>query len=118
MEGRKLADFVVKAIKEKKGEDIAVINVKKMTVLTDYFVICTSLVAEHGRTIADEIEKRLKEKDKKITKIDRGSSDSWIALDVGSVIVHIMTEEKRKFYSLEKLWQELEPIMSKQKKSN
>jgi ribosome-associated protein len=117
MEGKELANFIARIIKDKKGDDVVIINVKKLTVLTEYFVVCSSLVEEHSRSIAEEIGKQLKDSGEKITNIDRGTSDSWIALDCGNVIVHIMTEEKRKFYNLERIWQEVEPELSRKKRS-
>lgn len=117
MEGKKLADFISKVIKEKKGEEVDIINVKKFTVLADYFIICTSLVPEHGKSIAEEIEKSIKMFGQKITRFDRSLDNSWIALDLGDIIVHIMTEDKRKLYNIEKLWREVEPQITAKRSS-
>ncbi len=116
MEGKKLANFIAKVIEEKKGEQIDIINVKKFTALTDYFIICTSLVPEHGRTIADEIEKDLKGQGQRISRLEKSKDESWIALDLGEIIVHIMTEDKRKYYNLERLWKEVESVVLSNRK--
>ncbi|MGC8721277.1 MAG: ribosome silencing factor [Caldisericaceae bacterium] len=113
MKGKTLANFIAKIIEEKKGEDVDIIDVKKFTTLTDYFVIATSNLAEHGEAIAYEISKRLKESGNEVFAIDKGSTADWIALDCGSVIVNIMTKEKRDLYNLESLFRNLDLINKK-----
>lgn len=117
MKGKTLANYIVKLIEEKKGEDIRIIDVKKLTIITDYFVLCTGSVGEHCDAISNEIEEKLKRKKLIPNSIDRGTDSSWIAMDYGSVIVHIMTEEKRKFYDLEKIWEEVKPKITSKRKS-
>uniref|UniRef100_A0A7C4U0E7 Ribosomal silencing factor RsfS n=1 Tax=Caldisericum exile TaxID=693075 RepID=A0A7C4U0E7_9BACT len=105
MRGKTLANFIVKVIEEKKGEDVKIIDVKRLTIITDYFVVCTGSVGDHCDAISNEVEEKLKKKKIRPLSVDKGSDSSWIAMDYGSVIVHIMTEEKRKFYNLERLWE-------------
>lgn len=110
MKGRELANFIAKIIRDKKGRDIKIVNVKDFAILTDYFIISTVEVPEHGKAIKDEIEKRLKFQDNLTWSVERDKSGLWIVLDFGSVIVHIMTEEKRAFYEIERLWEKKEPL--------
>lgn len=117
MKGKTLANFIVKVIEDKKGEDVKVIDVKQLTIITDYFVICTGSVSEHCDAISSEIEEKLKKKKLYPYSIDKGTDSSWIAMDYGSVIVHIMTEEKRKFYDLERIWEEVSPKIVTKRKS-
>jgi len=117
MKGKTLANYIVKIIEDKKGEDIKVIDVKKLTIITDYFVVATATVSEHCDAISNEIEEKLKKKDTRPISIDKGLDSSWIAMDYGSVIVHIMTEEKRKFYDIEKIWETVQPKITSKRKS-
>lgn len=117
MKGKTLANFIVKVIEEKKGEDIKVLDVKKLTIITDYFVICTGNVSEHCDAISYELEEKLKKKKIMPISVDKGTDSSWIAMDYGSVIVHIMTEEKRRFYDLERIWEEVSPKITSRRKS-
>lgn len=107
LEGKVLADYIVQIIKDKKGRDVKRINVKKLTILTEYLVISTVEVAEQGRAIYREIEKNLKQKGKWHLAIERDTSDEWIVIDYGSVIVHLMTEEKRHYYDLEDIFKNI-----------
>ncbi|MEF3245584.1 MAG: ribosome silencing factor [Caldisericaceae bacterium] len=116
MKGKTLANFIAKVIEDKKGEDIKIFDVKKLTIITDYFVVCTATAGEHCNAIADEIEEKLKKKNTRPISIDRGNDSSWIAMDYGSVIVHIMTEEKRGFYNLENIWEEINPKIKQRRK--
>ena len=106
MEGKTFANYIIKIIKEKKGEEIKIVDVKKLALITDYFVICTGTVSEHCNAISNSIEEKLKENGIKPFSVDRATDLSWIAMDYGDVIVHIMTEEKRKLYDIEKIWKE------------
>jgi ribosome-associated protein len=115
MKGKILTDFITKVIEEKKGEDIDVINVKKFTTLTDYFVIATSNLPEHGEAIANELIKQLKENGNEVFAVDKGNISEWVALDCGSVIINIMTKEKRDLYNLESLFRNLDLINKKRK---
>ncbi len=117
MNGKNLAEFIAKVIEEKKGEDVDIVDVKKFTTFTDFIVICTSDVPEHGETIADEIKERLKEKGNDVYAVDKGSPSDWVALDCGSVIVNIMTQEKREFYNLEALFKNLNLIRKTENKT-
>ncbi|MCI4462989.1 MAG: ribosome silencing factor [Caldisericum sp.] len=117
MKGKTLANFIVKVIEDKKGEDIKIIDVKKLTIITDYFVICTGSVSEHCDAISNEVEEKLKKKKVIPISVDKGADSTWIAMDYGSVIVHIMTEEKRRFYDLERIWEEVSPKIASNRKS-
>jgi ribosome-associated protein len=117
MKGKTLANFIVKVIEDKKGEDIKIIDVKKLTIITDYFVICTGSVSEHCDAISNEVEEKLKKKKVIPISVDKGADSTWIAMDYGSVIVHIMTEEKRRFYDLERIWEEVSPKIASKRKS-
>ncbi len=116
MKGKRLANFIVKVISKKKGRDIVLIDVRKMTALTDFFVVCTAEVAEHADSIEEELKKELKGKGNTLFGEEGEQSNDWIVMDYGDVIVHIMTEEKRKFYNIEKIWQRITPSFQRKRK--
>ncbi len=117
MKGKRLANFIVNLIEDKKGKDIKLLDVRKLTTLTDYFIICTADVPEHGKAIAEEIRLKLKKKGNFLINEEGEEFGEWIAMDYGEVIVHIMIEEKREFYNLEKIWEEIGPKIEENRHS-
>ncbi len=102
---KELAGEVARLLDSKKGIDIEVIKVEDLTIIADYFVICTGTSSTHVRALADEVEFKLKENESLYPlHVEGYTTSSWILMDYGSVIVHIFTADTRKFYSLERLW--------------
>jgi len=88
----------------KKASDIHLLDVRKLTEMTDYFVICTANADLHGRAIADGLAEDMEKK--KIRPLHREGyqQGQWILLDFVDVVVHIFLKEAREFYNLESLW--------------
>mgnify|MGYP002884171466 CR=1 FL=1 len=91
-----------------KAEDIVSINLTGRTPIADFLIIATGLSQRHLSSMADHIQKKLKEHGFKKIPIEGGDQCEWILLDVGDVVVHLFREEVRNFYNLEKIW--LKPI--------
>ncbi len=106
---KNLYETAVKAIDSKRGSDIEVIKVGDITVLTDYFVICTASSNTQLRAIADEVEYKLSEAGYEPHHIEGEKSD-WICLDYVGVVVHILMKDKRDFYQIERLWEDGEKV--------
>ncbi len=104
MNPKELSQEIVSLLDSKKGVDIELIQIENLTVLADYFVICSGTSVTHVRSLADEVEYKLKEQGTYPLHVEGHSSSTWILLDYGSVIVHVFTDETRSFYSLERLW--------------
>lgn len=104
MSSMQLADKMVEILDGKKARDISVINVDKITILTDYFVICSGTSTTHIKALADEMEFKLKEQGIEYARKEGYNSARWILMDYGEVVVHIFHEEDRSFYNLERLW--------------
>ncbi len=98
-----LAKRIIKAAWNKKAEEITLLNLKKITGVTDYFVICTASSEIHARVIADEVRDKFKGKDL-ILHVEGMESCHWILIDFFDVVLHIFTADSRKYYSLEKFW--------------
>jgi len=101
---RKLAFKVAKIIEEKKGKDLVILNLKKLTFITDYFLICSGDSPLHMRSIGREIVERLKKENIDSLSPNDFNNPRWVLLDFGEVVVHIFSREAREFYALERLW--------------
>jgi len=100
---------IVKALDDKKGNDIQVIKIEELTIVADYFVICTANSNTHVRSLADEVEYQLEEAGIKADHIE-GRATGWVLLEYRGVVVHIFLEEARNYYNLERLWEDAAKI--------
>ncbi len=98
-----IAKKIIRLIYGKKAEDIVLLNLKKLSGVTDYFVICSAGSDVQARVIADEVTEKLKGKDI-ILHIEGYDSSRWILIDCFNVVLHIFRPEAREFYGLEKFW--------------
>lgn len=89
---------------DKKAEDVLVLMLGNLTIIADYFVICSGDSPIHTRAISDWIEESLARLGIKPLRIEGQSYAHWILLDYGSVVVHVFEKETRAYYELEKLW--------------
>jgi ribosome-associated protein len=95
----------IEAAQDKKAIDLEVLHVSELTSLADYFMICSGSTERQTGAIADSIEERLREKLGTRPRMVEGVSPGrWILMDYGDFIVHIFTEETRRFYALDRLW--------------
>ena len=94
----------VKAGGEKKGEDIIVLDLRKISSFTDFFVIMTGQSARQNVALGDHIRVELKKKNMKPLGVEKGAKADWFLMDYGFFIVHIFTPASREYYALEKLW--------------
>lgn len=106
---KNIVDIAVKAIDSKRGNDIDVIKVGDITVLTDYFVIATANSNTQLKAIADEVEFKLSEAGIEPHHIEGEKSD-WICLDYTGVVIHILLKDRRDFYQIERLWEDGEKV--------
>ena len=99
-----VAQKAVKALDEKKARDITVLKTESVTVLADYFIICTASSTTHGKTLVEETEKALTLAGEPPLRREGYRSGNWVLLDFGCVVVHVFLEDTREFYNLERLW--------------
>lgn len=98
------AQIAAVAIDDKKGLDIALLDVSGLIVLTDVFVIASGTSRRHVMTLAEETEMLLKRADRRPLRREGMEDGSWVLLDYGDVVVHLFDEETRAYYDLERLW--------------
>lgn len=104
MEPKELAKKIAQILSGKKAADIRLLGVTDLTALADFFVIATGTSATHLKTLAEEVEFVLKKQDVLPRNIEGRSGGSWLLLDYGSVVAHLLLKEAREFYSIERLW--------------
>ena len=107
---RELAEIAVKALDSKKGKEIRLIRIDKITTLAEYFVSCTGTSNTQINALGDEVEKELTEKGEEPLHREGYRGGTWVLLDYGCVVVHVFNDEARKFYSLEHLWADGEEV--------
>ena len=104
MQGKALQDFVVDKIDDLKGQDIIAIDVKGKSSITDCMVICTGTSTRHVVSIAEHVVQEARQAGLRPFSVDSRAASDWVVVDLGEVIVHVMQDESRKLYELEKLW--------------
>ena len=106
MNPKDMALTIAKALDDKKGQDIKVLETGALTTLADYFVLCTATSSTQIKALGDECEKVMKEAGELPHHIEWHRGGTWVLLDFSSVVVHIFNDEARKFYDLERLWRD------------
>ena len=101
---REMAEIAVKALDGKKGKEIKLIRIDKITTLAEYFVICTGTSNTQINALCDAVEKELTEKGEEPLHREGYRGGTWVLLDYGCVAIHVFNEEARAFYGLERLW--------------
>lgn len=110
MTPREIAKVAAKALDDKKAIGVKILKTEAQTVLADYFVICNGSSSTHVKALVDEVDKQLSEAGEPPVRREGLRSDIWVLMDFGSVIVHIFTDEARKFYDIERLWSDAEAV--------
>lgn len=104
LDSRAYALLAAEAASEKKAEAITAIDVGELLIVTDYFVICTGRNDRQVRTIAEEVEVRMKKAGLPPIGVEGAEEGKWVLIDFADVVVHVFQPEEREFYRLEKLW--------------
>ena len=107
---KEIAVAVTKALDEKKGMDIKLLKIDEVSTLADYFLICTGTSNTHVKTLCDYAEYTLENLGETMLGREGHRGNSWELLDYGTIVVHVFTEEARKFYDLERLWADAEQV--------
>lgn len=107
---KEIAYEVTKALDAKKGQNIRLLKIDRVSSLADYFLICTGTSNTHVKTLCDYAEYTLEQLGEQMFSREGHRGNSWELLDYGSIVVHVFTEEARKFYDLERLWADAELV--------
>ena len=99
-----MAKVACKALDEKKGEDIKVIEIAGISVLADYFIISNGTNQSQVQAMIDNVQEKMNQAGYSIKRIEGNRSSSWLLLDYGDIVVHVFNREDRLFYDLERIW--------------
>ena len=110
MESYELAVLLARALDSKKGGDLKVLKTEGLTTLADYFVICTATSNTQVKAMSDACEEAAEKQGERVHHIEGHRGGAWLLMDFSSVVVHIFTDEARKFYDLERLWSDAEEV--------
>jgi ribosome-associated protein len=99
---------VIDALEDIKAFDISVMDVRKLTSLTNYMIVASASSTRQAKAIADNVVVKLKEKGFDIRGLEGGKEGEWVLVDLDDIVVHIMIPATRAYYNLEQLWSEAE----------
>lgn len=105
-----ISSLVIEALDSKKAQDIKLLRTREITILADYFIICTAGSTTQLKTLSDEVEKVLKENGETPLRREGHRTGGWVLIDFGCVVVHLFLKDARDFYLLERLWSDAEDV--------
>jgi len=103
-ESKELVKIAVAALEEKLGKDIKVLDIQKVSVIADYFIIVSGDNDRQVEALAQAAEEALYKAGYEVRAVEGAHSNSWILLDFNDVIIHVFSKESRLFYDLERIW--------------
>jgi len=104
MNSKQLIELATEATDALKGRDFTVIDISDKSTIADAMIVVTGTSNRHVRSLAESVRQSSKNAGHAPLGFEGGDSSDWVLVDLGDVIVHVMTQEKRDFYALEKLW--------------
>jgi len=110
VESNEILALITKAVEEHKGLDLEILDVSEITIVADYFVIVSGRSKLHVEAITKAILDEIELNGLTIKSKEGNSEGGWILVDLADVIIHVFSEEKRQYYSLDKLWQDAQKV--------
>ncbi|MCK4260450.1 MAG: ribosome silencing factor [Halanaerobiales bacterium] len=107
---KELVQVACKAADDKKALDLIALDISKISIISDYFVICSGKTAVQVKAIANEVEDRLEEKGVFPRRVEGKREGIWTLLDYSDFVVHIFRQQEREYYNLERLWADAEHV--------
>lgn len=104
IKSKEMVKIIADALNDKKAEDIKVIDISNISVISDYFVIANGSNPNQIQALVDNVEEKMHEAGYIEPRVEGYNSASWILLDYEDVIVHVFSRDDRSFYNLEKVW--------------
>ena len=95
---------VIKALEDIKAFDIVTLNIKKLTSISDFMIIASATSTRQTKALARNVKEEMKQLDVKVIGIEGEKEGDWVLVDLGDIIVHIMTPTTRAYFNLEELW--------------
>ncbi|MDI3257354.1 MAG: ribosome silencing factor [Kyrpidia sp.] len=107
----RLAHLAADAAVDKKAGNVVILDIRELSIIADYFVICSGQSRTQVQAIADHVREKMEEHGALVRGVEGRDEARWILLDFGDVVVHVFREEEREFYHLERLWGDA-PVVS------
>ena len=104
MTEKELLSIAVKAADDKRAEDISVLNMKGISLIADYFLICHGNSDKQVQAIARELKVKVEEAGFSVKRLEGFDEARWILVDLGDVVAHVFHRDERSYYNLERLW--------------
>ena len=114
MKPEELRDLAINALDDLKGLDIVTMDVRTLTSITDYMIICTGRSTRHVKALAESVASKAKDQQAQFIRTEGERESEWILVDLGDVVVHVMLPNTRSFYSLEDLWEPVKELRDNQ----
>ena len=99
-----IARAIVNALEEKKGEDIVLMDIREVAIFADYFIICSGTSERMLQALADVVSEYAHQNYGLLVRQEGVARDGWLLVDLGDVIVHLFSPDRRSYYRLEELW--------------
>lgn len=106
MQAEQIKNLVIDALEDLKAQNIITLDVRERTSVTDWMVIATGTSNRHVAAVAGNVEEKAKEQGLQPMGVEGRGGTDWVLIDLVDVVVHVMTEQSRHFYDLERLWGE------------
>ena len=113
MTSKEMLEQVYKTLDDKLATEIVALDVAELTIIADYFVICTANSSTHANALVGELSRVMKDKNIMPHHIEGYNSPSWVLLDYSGVIIHIFDKKTREFYDLERVWGDAKKVSVK-----
>lgn len=111
IEAATLARRAVTVAEDKQANDIIMLDLRGLTTIADYFVLCTAESERQIRAVVSAIDEELVKSGARNPKIEGSAETGWVLLDFSDIIVHVFSPEQREFYRLERLWKQAQPVV-------
>lgn len=105
MENKDFKQFVIEKIEDLKGRDLVDLDVRGKSTITDTMLVCSGNSKRHVKSIAQNVVTECKQSGHTPLSVEGQDTGEWVLVDLGEIIVHVMQDETRDFYQLEKLWE-------------
>lgn len=112
MDSKEIARLAIKALEDKKAEEIKTIDISEVSVIADYFIIANGTNRSQIQALSDHVEETLGKAGVPLRQIEGYQNANWVLLDFHDVIIHIFDKENRLFYDLERIWRDGKPVES------
>lgn len=110
MQQKKLAKLAARIANDVKAKDIVLLDMQGVTLVADYFLICSGTSSIHVKAIVDAISEAMKPSGLSDVRREGYDAGTWVLLDYGSLVVHVFQEDIRSYYDLERLWRDARKV--------